>query len=458
MSSVTTPPDFLQMLLDDIATPPTSVLDMADDMDDNTLPTTIDVSIDDELPEGFHTSNGNGTNKIGSCIVTIFPPTDEKKWLLPNTYFSNTSIIANWLGQFEIAPDTQELHAHIFMQFHNALRPRFTTIREAFSNAIGKGCQIDLGKKNTKNSRDCAVNYCLKPATRLPGADAQFIWPHNKDKLAFNQALWDKRSPKKNKPSKEDKAEERRVWIESKPKYWSWDQIVHENEESKALFFGDNAGKAYHAGRHAETPRRTIDNVIIMYGAGGTGKTTLAKKWAVRDGEDFQERYYRRNPDDGAFWGGGRVAYQGQRVIHLEEFCGQEAFYRFKEICDIGAGGPNVNVKNGGVQLNHDTVIITSNHHPAAFYRNVWDKDAKQFHPFWRRISQVWFFPSHKPDGSMNMPETDDAYYYIDQTEDWKNMMGDYTNACNHASEHWPLKDIDIGGGMSPNFNLGAGN
>lgn len=156
--------------------------------------------------------------------------------------------------------------------------------------------------------------------------------------MKFNQALWDDRKAKPTK--KEDVIENQRKHIESKPKHWTWDQILHEDDFSKTLLCTCSWGKKYHEGRHAEIARRTINNVIIMYGAGGTGKTTLAHSWDVRDDEDKQERYYRRNPDDGHFWGGGRSAYKGQRIIHLEEFCGQEQLSRLKELCDIGKEGP----------------------------------------------------------------------------------------------------------------------
>ncbi len=215
-------------------------------------------------------------------------------------------------------------------------------------------------------------------------------------------------------------------------------------------------GKSYHAGRHCEIGERTITNVILFYGAGGTGKTTMAKQYDVTPGETLQERYYRRNATDGVFWGGGRTAYGGQRVIHYEEFCGQEQLARLKEVCDLKATGPNVNVKNGGATLNHDTVIFTSNHHPAAWYKNVWTKDPKQFHPFWRRITQVMFFPAHRADGTLNIPDDDHEPYFVDQTQQWLAFNGDFNECTSHAAEHWPLREEDEefnGGSMAPGYH-----
>jgi len=183
--------------------------------------------------------------------------------------------------------------------------------------------------------------------------------------------------------------------------------------------------------------------VIILYGAGGTGKTTLAHNWDIQDSEDFQERYYRRNPDDGNFWGGGRTAYKGQRLIHMEEFCGNEMFAKIKEVCDLGKPGPSVNIKGSGTELNHETILFTSNHHPAAWYRTLWNKESKQFHPFWRRVTSVLFFPSHRLDGTLNIPDSENPVYYVDQTQEWKEFKGDYTSCVNHAMEHWALPELD---------------
>ncbi|AGS36182.1 replication-associated protein [Bacillariodnavirus LDMD-2013] len=380
-------------------------------------------------------------DRVRACIVTLFPSDSNQRWLRPETYFTNVAVIANWCGQFEKGGHTEKLHCHIWVEFFNQYPHRFTDLCNLFQIAVGTHPNIRKPIHRLSNkSRKCAVNYVLKPTTRLDVDHAQYIWPFNRQTLSFDQLLWDSKRPKPTK--KEDDVEKQRLHIESKPRWWSWDQILHENTASKQLLCLCSWGKKYHEGRHAETARRQIAHVVIMYGAGGTGKTTLAHSWDIIEGEDKQERYYRRNPDDGAFWGGGKTAYKGQRIVHLEEFCGQEQFSRFKEICDLGKEGPPVNIKQGGSQLNHDTVIITSNHHPASWYHKIWESEPKQFHPFWRRITQVWFFPSHRPDGSLNIPDQDNPPFYLDQTEDWVKFQGDFNSATNHANKHWPLKEL----------------
>jgi hypothetical protein len=339
-----------------------------------------------------------------------------------------------WCGQFEIAPETEILHVHIYVEFKNTHRIRWNTIKNTIFNVTNKHGNIQVPRRTSNKQRACAVNYVLKPDGIAPETEP-FIWEYNCANLAYNPNLRNKKKQKQQ--TKDEKVEIQVNWIESKPKHWTWDQIVHESKESKLLFATCSWGAKYHSGRMSENQRRTIKNVIIFYGAGGTGKTTMAQNYDIQPNESKYERYYKRNTDDGKFWGGGRTAYNGQRIIHLEEFCGQETAANFKEICDLDKHGASVNIKNSGIDLNHETVIITSNHHPAAWYKNLCKTDKKQWIPLCRRFTQVFFFPETKPDGEFNHPTATDQPYYIDQTDDFKNM--DYDTACEHAATHWPL-------------------
>jgi uncharacterized protein YecT (DUF1311 family) len=391
------------------------------------------------LDQGLFKEMAGNNTKLSRFILTFFPNDGipDPKWLNPDTYFPYpTKLFDIWTGQYELCPSTKKLHAHVYVECKITQRLRFlafTKVLRRFHDTVS----IQSAKRASKKQRQCAINYVVDERKRAPDTEV-FLWTHNKIACRFDEAY-----EKKKKASRtDDLVEQQRAWIESRPRHWSWDQIVHESDESKALFCKCAWGNNYHKGRYAEDKPRTIQNVVILYGAGGTGKSTMAHGWDTKEDEDTQERYYRRNIEDGPFWGGGRSAYKGQRVVHYEEFSGQEAFSRLKEVCDIGKQGPPINIKNGGGQLNHDTVVFTSNVHPGGWFRNLWDKDPKQFHPFWRRVTKILFYPSHKPDGSLNTPDEENLPYFIDQTEEWKEFAGDYNQCTEHASIHWPLKDV----------------
>ena len=401
----------------------------------------IDPDVNDDFlddislsPSDTASVNHQPNSTVGAALLTVFPPTDDIAFLQPETYFEIDRIKA-WCGQFEICPLTQKLHAQLYVSFKHNRRLRFDAIRKQIKAATGTSGDVQVCKKLTVNARQCAINYALKPDTRhgLP-----FIW---KGTCTFDDELYNKRpKPKKDKTQAD---RERIDWIESKPKNWTWDQIVHECDESKLLFASCSWGKSFHNGRMTTSARRTIKDVIIFYGAGGTGKTTMARDYDTRDCEDESERYFKRNHDDGVFWGGGRVAYHGQRIIHFEEFCGNETLSNIKEWCDVGKTGPPVNIKNGGTHLNHETVIFTSNVHPAGWYHQAWSKDSKQFHPFWRRVTKVLFFPETRPDGSLNIPCAENPPFYVDQTNTWMAWKGDFQACLHHASSVWPIADLD---------------
>lgn len=410
-----------------------TLLDLLVEDNDNVLDHEDTLTVDTvKTPVDFVEAKGN--NKVGRFIFTAFPPDTNPKYLEPQTYFE-TNRIAVWCGQFEECPDTETLHLHIYCEFINSKKLRFNSIRQAIEKATGKTGNVQLAKKCSRSQRQGAVNYVLKDSGRMFGTE-RYIWQGAKVAVNFDPSF---NKEKKKQVTEKDKQVE---YIESKPKHWTWDMIVHESKESKLLLASCSWGAKFHAGRAAENPRRTIQNVVVFYGAGGTGKTTIAQKWDSKPDEDFHERYYKRNPDDGKFWGGGRTAYRGQRIIHLEEFCGQETAANFKEICDVDKHGPSVNIKNGGTELNHDTVIITSNHHPAGWYKRLCHDDNKQWNPICRRITKVWFFPEFRPDGSPNIPDQDNPSYSIDQTDDFLGFAKDYNLAIRHAEEHWPLPDL----------------
>ena len=436
---MSTPPDAIDALLREIDTSDVgSVISEiktdngADDMSD-----ILEAVADDDK------------NRIGQGIITIFPPSTHPSWLNPDTYFTDTDVILEkWCGKFEVAPATGTIHAHLFFKFNRDRRMRFNVLRKLISDKVGKNPNIKRARSHSAKSIQCAINYVLKTDTAAVDT-VPFIW---KNSCEFSQKVWDER-----KSNKKDANAEIIAYIMSKPESWLYDKIVHENDESRLLLASCSWAKRLHEGRGAAAPRRTIQNVVIMYGAPGTGKSTMAEQWEKPDDVEVSDWIYERNPADGNFWGGGRTAYRGQPVIWEDEFTGQERFSDLKKWCDTKHYGTNVAVKNGGRELNHHTFIFTSNVHPAGWYHNMWSKDPKQFGAFHRRVTKVLFFPVNRPDGSRNDPDSDHDPYYIDQSDEWAGMEREYQACLDHAESCWPLpSDItepDAGGAFAPGFN-----
>lgn len=398
------------------------------------------------FPENMGESKSDKT-KYNRVILTFFPTEVHKNWLDPHFYYVNgkaDKLIDNWWGQFEICPTTKKLHAHVYCEYK--CRQTQVQIRKAWA---ARGVTVNVKKAHhaTRNQRQCAVNYVTCPRKRMPGT-VSFVWNQNACNIRYNHCYAPSLEPPQKRAKTEaankrkDETEEQRKYIETKPHWMSWQQIVHESDYSKALLCTCSWGKKYHEGRVVEIPTRLITDVVLLYGAGGTGKTTLCEAWDKDSAPDEPDsvRYFRKNCEESKFWGGGSTAYSGQRVVHFEEFVGGEPFNRMKEVCDLGHTGPNVATKGSGVRLNHSTVLVSSNVHPAGWYRNLWEDDPKQFHPFWRRITRVLFFPSHRPDGALNRPDETNPPHFIDQTEDWMKMDGDFEACKEHALKYWPLK------------------
>lgn len=411
-------------------------------------------SNEDNLSTFTSTVEKSGS-KLTRVLITGFPTDDNPKWLNPTTYFDIHQVVT-WVAQFEVTPTTNKLHFHAYAEFHRDHRIRFQQLCKVLEDKLGSHPNVRVPKGRSDKQRSCAINYCLKnldiDGHRKRNTEP-FVFSATNEKFEFDKDLF--KTPKK-MSKKEELAEVQRQWIESKDPTLTWDQIVHENEESKQLFFGAHGpGKSYHEGRMQGCPRRKIKNILVFYGAGGTGKTTLAENWDIQQGEFDGARLYQRNDDDGKFWGGGATAYKGQRIIHLEEFSGASlSVNMFKKVCDINKTGPNVNIKGRGGYLNHDTVIITSNKHPAAWWPNHFTDHPEDFDAVIRRITQVFFFPKHRPDGSLNRPTEGTPPFWIDQTEDitdmYKNGEAQYSDLAEHARTHWYLPNS---GAKSPSFN-----
>ena len=389
--------------------------------------------VDDYLQEEM-SEHSNRNTKLGRGIVTCFCHVPNMDMLDPDWYFGlgkAEEMFQVWCGQYEICPETKALHFHIYFEFKNNKKMRFNTFMKAFRKQHFR-VNIKSSKQASKKQRQCAINYVTDDNKRAPDTEF-YAWPGSIVEIKFDPSF-----VKTAKGGDKKEAEKQKCidWIESKPRHYTWGQILHESDESKSLLATCSWGRGYHACRASGDEERVIKEVIIMYGAGGTGKTTMARSY---EGASKDEVYV-RNFGDGTFWGSSAFGYNGQKIVLYEEFVGQEQFSALKQVCDIGISGPPINIKNSGGKLNHEVVIFTSNTHPAGFYKGLWERDPNNFDPFRRRVTKVLFFPETRPDGSDNRPDAEHPPHFIDQTAEWEAMGRSYEACQEHAAEHWPLK------------------
>lgn len=123
--------------------------------------------------------------------------------------------------------------------------------------------------------------------------------------------------------------------------------------------------------------------VIVLYGAGGVGKT----RWA----RDNYPGLYKKPASE--WWDG----YTGQKAVLLDDFYGWIKYHDILTILDRYA--VNLPFKGGYVWAQYDTVIITSNLHPRYWYKNQWNW------PLRRRLKKIIKVSSI--DGEMSYEEED---------------------------------------------------
>lgn len=106
------------------------------------------------------------------------------------------------------------------------------------------------------------------------------------------------------------------------------------------------------------TPRQHQTKCIVLWGPGGTGKSTLARNLAKKMYPE--EVHYSK--DNTKWW----PNYAGEKVVIIDEFKGCLTLTDFKRMIDTGPW--TVEVKGGHRQFTSELVIICSNTPPERWY------------------------------------------------------------------------------------------
>jgi hypothetical protein len=147
-------------------------------------------------------------------------------------------------------------------------------------------------------------------------------------------------------------------------------------------------------------PRRSDNDetiCFVFFGAGGTGKSSFARKLARRlsseDGASGDVFSLSPSKGSGQYWDG----YNQHDVVIIDEFKGNRMQPTdFNQLID--AGEFCVPVHHGQVQFNSKVVIITTNVHPSQWWPNVQFKHSLRrrliMWPLFRRLD---FKPKSRP-------------------------------------------------------------
>jgi hypothetical protein len=120
--------------------------------------------------------------------------------------------------------------------------------------------------------------------------------------------------------------------------------------------------------------------LILLYGYSGKGKSLLIKRF-LQDVPRYN--IWKMRPKGRRFNG-----YDGEPIYIIEDFEGCVERLDFKDIFDPWENAL-VDVKNGAVWFEADTVYITSNKHPMYWWKDISKVDQVAIG---RRISKVYYF------------------------------------------------------------------
>ena len=272
-------------------------------------------------------------------MVTVNNPKQEAQWdEVPSIKY------AKW--QLEKG-ENDTPHIQAYLEFDK--RQRLTAVIKAVKKANGDlhgHCEM------RKGTQQQAVDYVSKEDTRIDGP-----WEHGERAVL-------KQGQRTDLINLRDAIKEKRKWTD----------ILDDEANAPTLIKYHKAASFMRSVYELEAqPAWRNLEVIVLYGATGTGKT----RRAVADGA------YLWNPSTTEWWDG----YEGQEVICIDEFYGQMPIARMLRILD--GYHCRLPLKGSFTWALWSKVYITSNTHPDNWYGEGSGVPAQAKAALMRRITKI---------------------------------------------------------------------
>lgn len=387
--------------------------------------------VDHRTTQSFGSVANNRNTRKTRWLITTFSFPNGYKPLNPNIF--TASQVTSFAGQYEICPTTNRIHAHIFVIFKSP-GVTFAHIQNKIRIYFGDDrCQIKyIGATDDIRT----FNYCSKERTRAedmkelncyynrPSRAASTIRRHN----SVSSARSARTTTTNTRPPKVTKQDLYDFLIAQPDK--GWYDIFHDTNTPQSIrmaMWGSSLEKTWDTIRERVLPRNIIEQVIILYGAAGSGKTTYAKEF------DEPSKTYTKCRSTGKWFSG--IAFKHTTLI-VEEMDGRDiGIGTFLELTNLGHQAPTVEVKSSTVQGNWKNIIITSNRHPLTWYKQTFLAEPERWKAFARRITKCIYYPPTRDDGTPNRwtPETpaqfeEENLLDIDATHGWMGIAYQKTN------------------------------
>ncbi len=370
-------------------------------------------------------------------LVTVNNPTIRPPLTKANLFDGWTNGLLSASAQYERGLECGTPHVHICFHVQDNFSGQM--VKNHFQRRFGVAGNVrKIGTGFDDYFR--AFMYCLKEETRDCTVREQLIWnmPTTPTRPAGRSRGVRPTTNPTPKKSKKDEIYE--ILFNEYDATVSWDTMMDQlraTSPEKHLLICGSCPPQMQAERRrwveASKPKRKITNVIVLYGWPGTGKSTYAEQMFSslcpdESKYDVSNWLWKQQSHLGSFFGStGSVRYNDQPGLLFDEYSGyaygQKPPFDLDNLLiytDVNKHAPVGNVKCGAVQLNYNTVILTSNVHPMKWFAGTFRTDPMKWKALRRRITKLLFFPKTTPDGTTNVYDGQPDFnpFFYDESED----------------------------------------